>query len=114
MDVDNITHLLGNANIGPTVSDSFIQELHYICNTVINVYNQNGYIYIDVLDILSHLGHELAYDVSETFEIDCRWFYQYGKVYVYNYILTRIQLQNYQEYLDIDTLINRIKDVYDI
>lgn len=114
MDIDSLIYALENTNISYSVSDNFMKEINYICNSVINHYNNTKTIYTDILDILSHLGHELAYDVCETFETDCKWFSKYGKIYVYNYILTRIQIQNYQDYIDIETLINRIKDVYNI
>lgn len=114
MDIDSLIYSLENTTISINVSDNFMKEINYICNSVINYYKNQKIIYTDILDILSHLGHELAYDVCETFETDCKWFSQYGKVYVYNYILTRIQIETYQDYIDIETLINTIKDVYNI
>ena len=114
MEIENLTNLFQNATINVYVSQAFMNEINYICNSVISYYKQYGKIYTDVLDILCHCGHDLAYDVSDTFHEDCKWFASYGKAYVYNYILTRVQIQNLEEYMSINDLINKIKDVYNI
>lgn len=114
MEIENLAALLQQTTIQPTVSNTFLTEINYICNSVISYYQQYNKIYTDALDILCHCGHDLAYDVSDTFEKDCKWFENYGKVYVYNYILTRIQIKNLEEYNYINCLINNIKDMYNI
>lgn len=114
MEIEQLTNMFQEATIQPKVSSPFINEINYICNSVINYYMHHRKIYTDVLDILCHCGHDLAYDVSDTFHEDCVWFESYGKAYVYNYILTHIQIQNLEEYIAINDLINKIKDVYNI
>ena len=114
MEIENLTNLFQKTTIQPTVSNAFLTEINYICNSVISYYQQYGKIYTDVLDILCHCGHDLAYDVSDTFDEDCKWFGNYGKVYVYNYILTRVQIRNEEEYMNISYLIHKIKDIYNI
>ena len=114
MDIDNLANLFQQTTIQARVSHAFITEINFICNNVINHYKQYNIIYTDVLDILCHCGHDLAYDVSDTFDEDCKWFGSYGKTYVYNYILTRIQIGGFEEYNAINELINRIKDIYSI
>jgi hypothetical protein len=114
MEIENLTNLFQQTNIQPTVSDAFLTEINYICNSVISYYQQYHKIYTDVLEILCHCGHDLAYDVSDTFDEDCKWFGNYGKAYVYNYILTRVQIQNLEDYMNVNDLINKIKDIYNI
>ena len=114
MEIENLANLFQQTNIHQTVSDAFLTEINYICNSVIRYYQQHHKIYTDVLEILCHCGHDLAYDVSDTFDEDCRWFGNYGKPYVYNYIITRVQIQNLEEYMAINDLINKIKDIYNI
>ena len=112
MEIEQLTNLFQETTIQPKVSSPFINEINYICNYVISYYQQYNKIYTDVLEILCHCGHDLAYDVSDTFDDDCKWFGNYGKAYVYNYILTRVQIQNLAEYICINDLIDKIKDVY--
>lgn len=114
MDIENLTNLFQKTTIESTVSHAFLTEINYICDSVISYYQQCGQIYTDVLEILCHCGHDLAYDVSDTFDEDCKWFGNYGKAYVYNYILTRVQIQNLEEFMTINDLINKIKDIYNI
>ena len=114
MEIENLTNLFEQTTIQPAVSHEFLQEINYICNSVISYYQQYNKIYTDVLEILCHCGHDLAYDVSDTFEKDCKWFVNYGKAYVYNYILTRVQIQNLEEYIAVNDLINKIKDIYNM
>lgn len=114
MEIEILTNLFEKTTIQPLVSPVFLTELNYICNFVISYYQQYNKIYMDVLEILCHCGHDLAYDVSDTFDEDCKWFGTYGKAYVYNYILTRIQIQNLDEFLAINNLISKIKDIYNI
>lgn len=114
MEIENLTNLFQKTTIQPNVSVAFLTEINYICNSVISYYQQYGRIYTDVLNILCHCGYDLAYDVSETFDEDCKWFENYGEAYVYNYILTRVQIQNLEEYVTVNELINKIKDIYNI
>lgn len=96
------------------VSTSFINEINYICDFTINHYINCNILYTDVLDILGHCGHDLAYDVSDTFEADCHWFLLYGKAYIFNYITTRIQLTTLEEFNSINELITNYRDIYNI
>jgi len=114
MEIENLANLFEKASIQPPVSHAFLAELNYICNSVISYYQVYHQIYTDVLEILCHCGHDLAYDVSDTFDEDCKWFVNYGKAYVYNYILVRIQLQKLEDYMAINDLINKIKDIYNM
>ena len=112
MEIENLATLFQQTSIRIIVSDAFITEINYICDSVISYYQRYHKIYTDVLDILCHCGHDLAYDTSDTFDEDCKWFGNYGKAYVYNYLLTRVQIQNLEEYLTINHLIDNIKTVY--
>ena len=114
MDFDDLLNLFQRITIKPTASEAFLTEINHICNSVISYYQQYHQIYTNVLEILCHCGHDLAYDVSDTFDDDCKWFEKYGKAYVYNYILTRVQIQNLEEYMAINDLIDKIKDIYNI
>lgn len=114
MDIDNLTDLFHDATLQSRVSESFLNEINYICTSVINYYQQHCEIYTDVLDILCHCGYDLAYDMSPTFHEDCKWFASYGKVYIYNYIVTRTQIRTLEEYMKINELIIKIKDIYNI
>ena len=112
--MDSLIVGLQNVQVAPKVSEVFRNEIDYICNSVIEYYRLNNKIYLDVLDILCHCGHDLAYDVSDTFEQDCEWLRNYGKAYIYTYITSRINIRYVHDFNNIDSLINRIKDVYGI
>lgn len=114
MEIENLANLFEKASIQPPVSHAFLEELNYICNSVISYYQVYHQIYTDVLEILCHCGHDLAYDVSDTFEQDCEWLRNYGKAYIYTYITSRINIIYVHDFNNIDSLINRIKDVYGI
>lgn len=114
MDIESLTSMFEQTSVNHKVSEAFVTEINYICNSVISYYNQYSQVYTDVLDILCHCGHDLAYDVSDTFDQDCQWFGVYGKRYVYNYILSRLKIKNLEEYMAINELIEKIKDIYNI
>ena len=96
------------------VSSSFINEINYICDFTINHYSHYKKLCTDVLDILGHCGHDLAYDMSDNFEADCHWFLLYGKAYIFNYITTRIELTSLEEFNNINDLITNYRYIYNI
>ena len=102
-----------NSSIGAQASFVFLQEINYICDSVINYYHVHNFIYTDVLDILCHCGHDLAYDVSSTFEQDCEWFKNHGKNYVYNYVVSKIHFK-VDDVPKMNELITKIYEVYNI
>lgn len=100
-------------SISPKISPVFLNEINYICETIISIYSVHNYIYEDVLDILSHCGNNLACNYSDTFEEDIKWLQQYGKVYFFNYITSKINLSQ-DDFNKIHDIFNKVKDLYEI
>jgi hypothetical protein len=112
--MDSLIDAFENTQITIKVSDIFMNEMNYICNYICNYYAANLVITVDVLDILSHEGFDLACDMSYDYELDCKWFKLYGSSYIFNYITTRIDIKTREDFLAIHETINNIKQLYEI
>lgn len=100
-------------SISPKISGVFLNEINYVCETIIQIYINHNYIYEDVLDILSHCGNNLACNYSDSFEEDIKWLNQYGKVYIFNYITSKLNLSP-ENFNKIHNIFNKVKELYEI
>ena len=112
--MDGLIDAFENTQISLKVSDVFISELNHICNYICNYYIINSVIVVDVLDILSHEGYDLACDMSCDYEGDCKWFKLYGTSYIINYITSRIAIKTSGDFSNIYEAIRNIKLLYEI
>jgi hypothetical protein len=112
--MEELVEMLESSSITFNPTEVFRNEINYICSYIISYYQQYNIIYTDILQLLCHWGHDLAYDLSDDFEKDKKWFKLYGQSYIGEIITSNITLKTLEDYQNLIIVYNNIKNIYEI